>query len=290
MTKSLPVQKKKTQLQEIWRRLRKNKAAMIGLFVITAIVLISILSGFIYDYDTQVIAELGPRLQKPCREFPFGTDELGRDIFIRVLYGARYSIMVGSVSVIVSVLFGVPLGAIAGYIGGRVENIIMRINDLFLALPNTFMAIAIVSAFGKSTMNLMIAVGFSSISSFVQVTRASVLTVRNNEYVESARAIGASNTHIVFNQILPNCLAPIIVQTTYRLGSSIIAASALSFLGLGVPKPAPEWGSMLSSGRNYLMGYSYMTLFPGLALLITVIAFNMLGDGLRDAMDPKLKH
>ncbi len=288
--KDMTAPKKRSQFQEVWRRLRKNKSAMLGLAIIVLIIGVSIASGFIYDYDTEVTASIGPRLQKPGKDFLFGTDEMGRSIFIRVLYGARYSISVGFVAVFVSLIFGVPLGAIAGYVGGVVENIIMRINDLFLSLPTIFVAIAVVSAFGKSTLNLMIAVGVSTICTFAQVTRASVLTVRNNEYIEAARAVGATNLQIIFHHILPNSLAPIIVQTTFRLGSAIISAASLSFLGLGVPKPAPEWGSMLSSGRNYLLGYSYMTLFPGLALLVTVIAFNLLGDGLRDAMDPKLKH
>ena len=157
-------------------------------------------------------------------------------------------------------------------------------------MPSIFIAIAIVSALGKSTLNLMIAVGVCSICTFAQVTRAAVLTVRNNDYIEAARAIGANNLQIIAQHVLPNCLAPVIVQTTFRMGSAIVSAASLSFLGLGVPLPAPEWGAMLSAGRNYILGYSYMTLFPGLALLLTVIAFNLVGDGLRDALDPKLKH
>lgn len=282
--------KKRSQFQETIRRLSKNRSAMLGLAIIVLVILVSVVSSFAYDYDTQVIAETGGRLVKPCLEHPFGTDELGRDIFTRVLYGARYSLSVSFVAVLVSLIIGVPMGAIAGFCGGVIENLIMRFNDVLLALPSIFTAIAIVSALGKSTLNLMIAVGVCSICTFAQVTRSAVLTVRNNEYVEAARALGATNVHIIFHHILPNCLAPIIVQTTFRMGQAIISAASLSFLGLGIPLPAPEWGAMLSAGRNYLLGYSYMTLFPGLALLITVIAFNLVGDGLRDALDPKLKH
>ena len=282
--------KKRTQFGEVWRRFRKSKSSMLGLFIIVAVLLISACSGLLFDYDTEVIATVGPRLAKPCAEFPFGTDEMGRSIFNRVVYGARYSISVGFVAVLVSLVVGVPMGAIAAYAGGKVENAIMRFNDIFLSLPSIFIAIAIVSAFGKSTLTLMVAVGVSSICTFCQVTRAAVLTVRNNEYIEAARAIGMTDWQILFAHIPPNCLAPIIVQTTFRMGSAIISAASLSFLGLGVPMPAPEWGSMLSAGRKYLLGYSYMTLFPGLALLLTVIAFNLMGDGLRDALDPKLKH
>ena len=192
-------------------------------------------------------------------------------------------------AVFVSLLVGVTLGAIAGYVGGVVENVIMRLVDIFLAIPSILLAIAVVSALGQSALNLMIAVGLCTVPSFAQVTRASVLTVRNNEYIEASRAIGANDWHIIFSHILPNSLSPIIVQATLRVGSAIISASALSFLGLGIPLPAPEWGAMLSGGRQYIRDYAYMTLFPGLAILLTVISFNLIGDGLRDALDPKLK-
>lgn len=214
---------------------------------------------------------------------------MGRDILIRVIYGARYSLSVGLVAVGISIVIGVTLGAIAGFVGGVLENIIMRITDIFIAVPNILLAIAIVSALGQSTLNLMVAIGICSAASFVQVARAAVLTVRSNEYVEAARAIGATNREIIFSHILPNSLAPIIVQATLRVGASIISASSLSFLGIGVPLPAPEWGAMLSSGRNYIRDYSYMTLFPGLAIMLTVVSLNLVGDALRDSIDPKLK-
>ena len=214
---------------------------------------------------------------------------MGRDILIRVIYGARYSLSVGLVAVGISIVIGVTLGAIAGFVGGVLENIIMRITDIFIAVPNILLAIAIVSALGQSTLNLMVAIGICSAASFVQVARAAVMTVRSNEYVEAARAIGATNREIIFSHILPNSLAPIIVQATLRVGASIISASSLSFLGIGVPLPAPEWGAMLSSGRNYIRDYSYMTLFPGLAIMLTVVSLNLVGDALRDSIDPKLK-
>lgn len=206
------------------------------------------------------------------------------------MYGARYSLAIGVVAVIVSLVAGVTLGAVAGFVGGAVENLIMRIMDIFAAIPSILMAMAIVSALGQSAIILMIAVGVTSVPSFATITRAAVLQVRNNDFVEAARAIGMPNWKIVVKHILPNSLAPILVQATLRIGNAIISASGLSFLGLGIPLPAPEWGGMLSNGRKYIRDYPYMTIFPGLAILITVIAFNLIGDGVRDALDPKLKN
>ena len=282
--------KRRSQLQETWRRFRKNKGAVVGLCMIAAICILAIAAGFIFDYDTQVVGgELTERLQSPSAQHLFGTDQMGRDILIRVIYGARYSLAVGVVAVAISIVIGVSLGAAAGYIGGVFENVVMRICDIFIAVPNILLAIAIVSALGQSTLNLMVAVGICSAASFTQVSRAAVLTVRNNEYIEAARAIGANNMQIVASHILPNSLAPIIVQATLRVGASIISASSLSFLGIGIPLPAPEWGAMLSDGRSYIRDYSYMTLFPGLAIMLTVVSLNLVGDALRDYIDPKLK-
>lgn len=285
-----PKYKRRSMLQETWRRFRKNRGAVIGLCMLLAICLLAIGASIFIDYDTQVIGANFDQVKiAPCWEHPFGTDEMGRDILIRVIYGARYSLSIGIVAVGISIVIGVALGALAGYVGGILENIIMRITDIFIAVPNILLAIAIVSALGQSTLNLMVAIGICSAASFVQIARAAVLTVRNNEYVEAARAIGASNWHIIISHILPNSLAPIIVQATLRVGASIISASSLSFLGIGIPLPAPEWGAMLSSGRNYIRDYSYMTLFPGLAIMLTVVSLNLVGDALRDSIDPKLK-
>lgn len=282
--------KRRSMLQETWRRFKKNKGAVVGLCMLLTICVLAIAAGFVFDYDTQVVGgDITQRLMSPCLAHPFGTDEMGRDILIRVIYGARYSLSIGIVAVGISIIIGVALGAIAGYVGGFLENVIMRITDIFIAVPNILLAIAIVSALGQSTLNLMVAIGICSAASFVQITRSAVLTVRNNEYIEAARAIGSNNRHIIFSHILPNALAPIIVQATLRVGASIISASSLSFLGIGIPLPAPEWGAMLSSGRNYIRDYSYMTLFPGLAIMLTVVSLNLVGDALRDSIDPKLK-
>lgn len=282
--------KKRSTLTTIWHQLRKNKGAVLGLILITLIIIVAIASAYIFDYDTQIAANnLKERLQAPSSEHWFGTDDMGRDIFARVCYGARYSLAVGVIAVLIALVVGVTLGAAAGYIGGVLEDIVMRVCDIFSSIPSVLMAIAVVSALGKSTINLMLAVGIASTAPFVRVARAAVLTVRGEEYIESTRAIGMREWKIVLFHILPNCVSQIIVQATLRVGSAIISAAQLSFLGLGVPAPAPEWGSMLSAGRSFIRDHSYMTLYPGLAIMLTVLSLNLIGDGLRDALDPKLK-
>ena len=284
------IYKKRSTMALAWRQLRRNKGALIGLALLVIIIVGALLAPVIYDYDTDVIGmNVRERMQWPSAKHICGTDELGRDIFARIVYGARYSLAVGVVAVMIALVVGVILGSAAGYIGGVFENIVMRICDIFSSIPSVLMAIAVVSALGKSTLNLMIAVGIASTAPFVRVARAAVLVVRGEEYVEAARAIGQPDWKIVLIHIIPNCLSQIIVQATLRVGSAIISAAQLSFLGLGVPAPAPEWGSMLSAGRLYIRDYSYMTLFPGIAIMITVLSLNLLGDGLRDALDPKLK-
>ena len=200
------------------------------------------------------------------------------------------SLLVGFVSVGIAVIIGGVLGAIAGYYGRRVDNLIMRFMDVLLAVPQTLLAIAIVAALGTGLMNLMIAVGISSVPTYARIVRASVLTIREEEYIEAARASGTSNTKIIIKHILPNCVAPVIVQVTLGIAGAILTAAGMSFIGLGIQPPNPEWGNMLSSGRDYIRGYAYMTMFPGLAIVITVLSLNLLGDGLRDALDPKLRN
>ena len=208
----------------------------------------------------------------------------------QVVYGARMSLLVGFVSVGIAVIIGGVLGAIAGYYGRRVDNLIMRFMDVLLAVPQTLLAIAIVAALGTGLMNLMIAVGISSVPTYARIVRASVLTIREEEYIEAARASGTSNTKIIIKHILPNCVAPVIVQVTLGIAGAILTAAGMSFIGLGIQPPNPEWGNMLSSGRDYIRGYAYMTMFPGLAIVIPVLSLNLLGDGLRDALDPKLRN
>ncbi|MCK9288310.1 MAG: ABC transporter permease [Sphaerochaetaceae bacterium] len=292
-SKDIPIPKRyvrQTQTRIVLHNLSKNKGAMVGLFIIMVIVFIAIFADVLLDYETDVVGiNISQRLLRPSWKHPCGTDDLGRDIFYRILYGARFSVSVGVVATTIGLGIGVIFGAIAGYYCGLAEDIIMRVNDIVSAVPSILMGIVIVSALGATTFNLMLAIGITSIPQFVRITRASVLSVRNQEYIEALYASGMSEPRIIAFHVLPNCLSPIIVQATLRIASAIIAASSLSFLGLGVPVPAPEWGSMLSMGRQYVRSASYLTIFPGLAILITVLSFNLLGDGLRDALDPKLK-
>ncbi len=284
------IQKSRSQLQETWRRLIKNKGAVIGMIFLLLLVVAALLAGIIFNYDEQVIGQdIQNRLQWPSWEHPFGTDELGRDIFIRILYGARYSLLIGCGSVLIGLVIGVIMGSIAGFYGGLVDQVIMRVNDMLYAIPNIMIAVVVVSLFGTSTFNLLLALCVTCATSFVRIARASVMTIRGQEYIESAYAMGLPTWKVILKHIIPNCLSPIIVQVTLLIGSMIIAASSLSFLGIGVPSPAPEWGAMLSSGRSQIRNAPYICVIPGLAIMFTVLALNLLGDGLRDALDPKLK-
>ncbi|HPY56412.1 MAG TPA: ABC transporter permease [Sedimentibacter sp.] len=281
--------KKRSQIGEVWHNFKKNKGAVIGLILLAAIIIVAIAANSTIDYDKIIKHNVPLRLKSPSLEHPFGTDQYGRDIFLRILYGAKYSLSIGFAAVFVSLAIGAVLGIIAGYYGGAVENTIMRICDVFSSIPSLLLAISVSTAFGTGTFVLMFSVGLVSVPAFARVARASVMTVVDSEFIEAARAAGATKSRIMFTHILPNAFAPIIVQATMRVGSAITMASSLSFLGLGIPAPAPEWGGMLSESRSFIRDYSYMTLFPGLAIVITVLSINLIGDGLRDAMDPKLK-
>ncbi|NLJ58186.1 MAG: ABC transporter permease [Tissierellia bacterium] len=282
--------KKRSIASEVWRNYKKSPSAMAGLIVIFIIIVVAIIAQIVYDYDVDIVQQdIMNRLKEPSSEHLFGTDQYGRDVLIRVLYGAKYSLSVGIVSVAISCLLGSSLGLIAGYYGGLVENIILRACEIFMGIPSILLGIAIMSAFGQSLLVLMFAIGLVYVPMFARTARAAVLPVREQEYIEAAKVSGVSDLRIIFTHVLPNSMSPIIVQITMGVANGILTASSLSFLGLGVPVPAPEWGAMLSSGREFIRDYSYLTFFPGLAIMITVLAFNLMGDGLRDALDPKLK-
>lgn len=284
------INKKNSQWAEIFKMLSKNRMAMLGFTILIVLVLLAIFADVIADYDTVVIKQnLSERLMPPNGKHWLGTDEFGRDIFARIIHGARVSLKVGLLAISISILVGGFLGAISGYYGGIIDNIVMRIMDIFLAVPSILLAIAIVSALGPSIMNLMISISVSYIPTFARIVRASVLSVRDQEFIEAARAIGASNLRIILRHIIPNSLAPVIVQGTLGVAGAILSIAGLSFIGLGIQPPAPEWGSMLSGGRQYLRYAWWVTTFPGIAIVITILSLNLLGDGLRDALDPKLK-
>ena len=282
--------KKKSQFVEVWKRLCRNKTAVLGLVIVALLTLMAILSPILIDYETQVIkTNYSEALQAPSANHWFGTDEMGRDILLRVMYGSTVSLSIGVVTVAVSLTVGLILGAAAGYFGGKTDMIIMRIMDIFLAIPGTLLAICIVASLGNSIPNLVIAQAVSSIPTFSRVVRGAVITARDADYVEAARAIGAKDATIIFHEVLPNSLAPIIVQTTLQVASVILSIAGLSFIGLGIPAPRPEWGAMLSGARAYIRDHSYLCLFPGLAIMTTILSLNLLGDGLRDALDPRLR-
>ncbi|MDR7856716.1 ABC transporter permease [Tissierella sp.] len=282
--------KKRGQWYEAWRMLKKNKMAMIGLGILVTLILLAVFADVIADYDDVVIKMNTPiRLQGPSKDHILGTDELGRDIFARMVHGARVSLKVGIIAVGIAIVVGGTLGAIAGFYGGKLDNIIMRIMDIFLSIPSILLAISIVSALGPSMLNLMIAVGVSSVPSYARIVRASVLSIKDQEFIEAARAIGAKDSRIIIKHILPNSLAPVIVQGTLGVAGAILSTAGLSFIGLGIEKPAPEWGAMLSGGRQFLRDAPHVVAFPGIAIMITILSLNLLGDGLRDALDPRLK-
>lgn len=274
--------------KEMWFRLSKNKLAVLGLIVLIALILMAIFADYVapFSYREQNLLN---RFATPNTTHWFGTDNFGRDIFSRVVYGARVSLRVGLISVGIALFVGGTIGAIAGYKGGLADTLFMRFMDIMLAIPGMLLAIAIVSSLGGGLTNVMIAVGIGSIPQYARIVRASVISLKDQQFVEAARAVGSKNSTIIFKHLLPNTLAPVIVQSTLGVASAILAAAALGFLGLGLEPPRPEWGAMLNDGRHYLRDYPHMTTFPGLAIMVTILSLNLLGDGLRDALDPKLK-
>jgi peptide/nickel transport system permease protein len=262
--------------------------AMVSLSILLLLVLTALCADVIspFPYEQQNLDQM---LEPPSHEHWLGTDGYGRDILSRIIHGSRISLEVGFVAVCFSITLGGLIGAVSGYYGGRLDNTLMRLMDILLAIPGILLAIAIVSVLGPGLVNVMIAVGISQIPTYARIVRASVLTIRDLEYVEAAKSIGESDLSIIFRTILPNCMAPIIVQATLGVAGAILSAAGLSFLGLGLQPPTPEWGAMLSEGREYIYEAYWVSTFPGAAIAIVVLALNIFGDGLRDAMDPRLK-
>jgi peptide/nickel transport system permease protein len=282
--------KKRSLFIDTWKRLRRSRTAVAGLVLVGLFLFVALFAPLIADYEDEAIKmNVRDRLMSPSMDHWFGTDEFGRDIFARIVYGTRISLFVGVISVSIALSLGGTLGAIAGYYGGKIDNVIMRVLDVLLAIPTILLAITIVAALGASILNLMIAVGVSNIPGFARVVRAAVLSVKDQEFIEAARAIGARDHVIILRHILPNSMAPIVVYATLKVASAIMATSSLSFIGLGIQPPTPEWGNMLAGGRAYIRDYMYVVMFPGLAIVLAVLSLNLIGDGLRDALDPRLK-
>lgn len=274
---------------DIWRRIFRNSMAVLGLFFITLLISLSICSYLTFEYTFSVENNYSAILQSPSLEYPFGTDDFGRCVFSRIIFGARISLLVGFMTTAIPVLIGGILGAFAGYYGKSTDNLIMRALDILYAVPGMLLAIAIVAAFGANTTNLIIALSVGSIPTYARTMRAAVMMVANNEFIEAARACGAKDRIIIFKHIIPNSLAPMIVKATLLIGVAVISTSSLSYLGLGVEPHIPEWGNILKIGSTYLESNSYLAVYPGLAIVLMVLSFNFFGDGLRDALDPKLK-
>ncbi|MBK9125779.1 MAG: ABC transporter permease [Chloroflexi bacterium] len=287
-TSKAPPNSWRTSVRRLLRRLSRSRSVIIGAILLTIITVLCVLAPVLSSYNPTLMAA-SERLKPPSEVHLFGTDDFGRDIFTRVLYGGQLSLQVGLISVAIACTIGTFLGIIAGYLGGWVDALIMRAMDVLLAFPGILLALAIVAVLGRSLTNVMIAVGISAIPLFTRIVRGSTLTIKQLEYVTAARALGASPTRIMRSHVLPNVVTPVIVVATNSIAGAIIAGAALSFLGLGAQSPTPEWGLMLSEGRVYLRSASWLTQFPGLAIMLTVLAINLLGDGLRDVLDPKLR-
>ncbi|WP_069366656.1 nickel transporter permease [Salisediminibacterium beveridgei] len=274
--------------KEAYWQLRKNKLAIVGFFIILFFILMAIFAPILTRQSFETM-DASVRLQPPSSEHWFGTDYSGRDMFTRIVYGARVSLMVGFFAVTGALVFGSFLGVISGYFGRWVDMIISRVFDIMLAFPSILLAIAIVAILGPSLQNALIAIAIINIPIFGRLVRSKVISIREEEYIMAAKAQGMKNGRILFHHVLPNSIAPIIVQTTLGFGTAILEAAALGFLGLGAQPPTPEWGRMLSESRQYIQSAPWTVLFPGISIMLVVLGFNMIGDGLRDALDPKMK-
>lgn len=290
VTKGAGIERKKKegQFSLVMKRLAKNKLAITGLCITLVLFLLAILSPWImpYAYDELNMID---RFAQPSLKHLCGADEMGRDIFSRLLYGARWSLALGFLATIISTIIGMVIGSIVGYFGGTVDTVVMRFIDILQAIPGILLAIAISACLGSGFANTIIALSIGGIPMTVRLLRGSIMGVRKMEYLEAAQTINCSIPRLIIKHILPNSISPIIVSVTMGIGNTILMAASLSYIGLGVQPPTPEWGAMLSAGRTYMRDYPHMVLFPGIAIALVVLSLNMLGDGLRDAMDPKLK-
>lgn len=279
---------KHSQWGDVWRRLRRNKLAMVGMLIIMGLVLVAVFAPLLAPYDPAEIDVLN-RLAWPSLAHPLGTDNFGRDTLSRIIYGARISLGVAMLALVGSTVVGILIGGISGFFGGRIDTIIMRVTDILMAVPPILMSVTINAALGSGILPTAFAIAFSGTPSVVRMMRGQVLTVRQQDYIEAAGVTGSTKFRIIFRHVIPNTLAPMIVDTSMRIGGNILGISGLSFIGLGVQPPLSEWGSIMTAGQEYIRSYWPLATFPGLAIALTLFGFNVFGDGLRDAMDPKLK-
>lgn len=282
--------RKSSKLNDIIHRFFKNKGAVIGLVLLTLILLLACTAGLIEPYEQAIRIDPANMLRKPCAEFPFGTDNYGRNMFARVAHGAKYTLLIGVGCSLAALIIGGFLGASSGFLGGAYDYVTMRISDALSTLPTVLLSLVIVTSLGPSLVNLLLAIVIANIPKFIRITRSSVLNYADMDFVEASRASGAGYMRILFSHIIPNAVGPIIVYTTTSISTIILMAAGLGYMGLGVQPPAPEWGSMLASLKEYFLPAPYLMIFPGLALVLSALAFNLVGDGLRDALDPKLKN
>ncbi|MBA2449911.1 MAG: ABC transporter permease [Chloroflexi bacterium] len=283
-----PAEPRRAVRRELLVRFRRNRAAVVGLALLVLFFLLALAAPLVSPYDP-LQNRLVDALQDPSAAHPLGTDHLGRDTLARILYGGRYSLLIGFLAVGLGLIVGVPLGAISGFYGGWVDLVVQRVVDILLSFPGILLALSLVAILGIGLENVIIAVGLGAVPAFVRLVRASTLSIREMAYVEAARCLGATGPLMIWRHVLPNAMAPVIVQATLGLGSTLLTAAGLGFLGLGVQQPTPEWGSMLGEGRQYIFSSPNMATFPGLAIFMTVLGFNLAGDGLRDALDPSLR-
>lgn len=281
--------KKNSRFKEICGRLVRNKSAMLGMVILAVLALIAIFADVIVPSEMATFQDTSARLQPPSWKHYFGTDRLGRDVFARVVHGSRVSLSIGFFTSLLSLAVGGTIGAAAGYYGGKFDEIVMRIMDVLMTIPPMLLCLTIVASLGPSMINLLIAMAISAIPGKARLIRSTVLNVVSQDYIEAAKLHGASDARIIFKYIIPNALGPIIVDTTMGIGGTILGAASLSYIGMGIQPPAPEWGSMLSDAKEFMRKAPYLLYFPGVSILLSVMSFNLFGDGLRDAFDPKLK-
>lgn len=285
------VYKKKSQALSVWKRFRRNKLAMVGLIIFLVIALSAVFADLLADYQQLAITQNEEeRMLPPSAGHIFGTDNYGRDMFARIIHGARNSLTIGISSTLIALLLGCVLGGLAAYYSGIVDNAIMRLLDMIACIPSILLALTIVFALGASMLNLLTAITVAIIPGFTRVIRAAMLPVIGQEFIEAARASGATDFRILLRYIIPNAVGPILVQGTMSVASLIMTAASLSFIGMGVQPPAPEWGSMLAEAREYIRYAPHMVIIPGMAIVLTALSLNLIGDGLRDALDPRLKN